>query len=82
VYILQCLHIYWFALFIIMGYVYSKTGQTVDIQQKAGDKYEKAAPEIVKVPDNPSLEDTAVARRSTVSSGSNEDALRQRRPVQ
>jgi hypothetical protein len=35
-YILQCLHIYWYFLFIIMGYQYTKTGRTVDIQQKAG----------------------------------------------
>jgi len=83
-YILQCLHIYWYALFIIMGYQYSKTGQTVDIQQKAGEKFEKIGHEAVKVPEQPAaLAQPTVAAKPASSSGSDdEDALRRRRPVQ
>jgi hypothetical protein len=35
-YILQCLHIYWYFLFLIIGYQFTQTGKTVDLQQKAG----------------------------------------------
>lgn len=33
---LQMLHIYWYVLFLIMGYRFAVSGKTVDIQQKAG----------------------------------------------
>ena len=33
---LQMLHIYWYILFLIMGYRFAVSGKTVDIQQKAG----------------------------------------------
>jgi len=48
-YILQCLHIYWYCLFVIMGYQYVKTGQTVDTQQRAGAQFDKKEqqPELV-----------------------------------
>jgi len=35
--ILQCLHIYWYVLFLVMGYRFLLSGKTVDIQQKAGE---------------------------------------------
>jgi ceramide synthetase len=34
--VLQGLHIYWYTLFLIMGYRFAISGKTVDIQQKAG----------------------------------------------
>jgi len=74
-YILQCLHIYWYCLFLIMGYVYSKTGQTVDIQQKAGDKYEKTGTEVVKVLETQQATTPSALSPPAVSS---EDILRRR----
>jgi len=35
---LQALHVYWYALFLIMGYRFAVSGKTVDIQQKAGEE--------------------------------------------
>jgi len=35
--VLQGLHIYWYILFLIMGYRFAVSGKTVDIQQKAGE---------------------------------------------
>lgn len=37
IWLLQCLHIYWYTLFLIMGYRFAISGKTVDIQQKAGE---------------------------------------------
>jgi hypothetical protein len=37
IWVLQCLHIYWYILFLIMGYRFLVSGKTVDIQQKAGE---------------------------------------------
>jgi hypothetical protein len=34
---LQLLHVYWYILFLIMGYRFAISGKTVDIQQKAGE---------------------------------------------
>ena len=34
---LQLLHVYWYTLFLIMGYRFVVSGKTVDIQQKAGE---------------------------------------------
>lgn len=34
---LQLLHVYWYVLFLIMGYRFAISGKTVDIQQKAGE---------------------------------------------
>jgi len=41
-YILQCLHIYWYLLFWIMGVQFLKTGKTVDTQQNPGAKFDKS----------------------------------------
>ncbi len=35
---LQALHLYWYTLFLIMGYRFAVSGKTVDIQQKAGEQ--------------------------------------------
>jgi len=41
-YILQCLHIYWYYLFLVMGAAYLRTGaKPVDIQQRAGEHVSK-----------------------------------------
>jgi hypothetical protein len=37
IWLLQFLHIYWYILFLIMGYRFLVSGKTVDIQQKAGE---------------------------------------------
>jgi hypothetical protein len=38
---LQLLHIYWYVLFLFMGYMLLKTGKQEDIQQVIPDKDEK-----------------------------------------
>jgi len=35
-YILLFLHIYWYALFLLAGYSYTRTGVTQDLQHKVG----------------------------------------------
>lgn len=56
-YVLQCLHIYWYILFYVMGAQFLKTGKTVDTIQNPGKGQDRVLPS-----DKPDREPAALVR--------------------